>query len=172
VLADTPLWVPLVVAGIGVLGTILGTLGGVLIAQRRSDRREDLAWTRQQEREREQWEREDQARTFEHRREAYADFIESLRQMAVRVYDHGMGLSPDQEFGEWQLPTFRRLQHLRLYATPSVPDAANEAYTAAWWWGHGKYNDADDQYHEAQELYDSAEDVLMMLVRADLSIPD
>jgi hypothetical protein len=42
----TPLWVPLLVAGLGLLGTIIGTVSGVLITQRRSDRRELAAWER------------------------------------------------------------------------------------------------------------------------------
>jgi hypothetical protein len=95
VIADTPLWVPLVVAGLGLLGTITGTIGGVLIAQRRSDRREATNWNRERERERERWAREDAARTFAHRREAYSDFYESLREMAFKAYNHGMGLSDE-----------------------------------------------------------------------------
>jgi hypothetical protein len=42
----TPLWVPLVVAALGVVGVVAGTIGGVIITQRRSDRREALAWER------------------------------------------------------------------------------------------------------------------------------
>ena len=97
----TPLWVPLVVAGIGLLGTIIGTIAGVLITQRRSDRRERESWVRERERERERWAREDALRTFEQRRDAYIDFYESLREMARTAYDHGMGLSepPRKEDG-------------------------------------------------------------------------
>ena len=94
-LADTPIWVPLVAAGIAVVGTIVGTLAGVAITQRHADQREDVAWRREQAR----WAREDRARTFDHRRAAYSDFYESLREMARRAYDHGMGLSEDAELG-------------------------------------------------------------------------
>ena len=73
----TPLWVPLVVAGLGLLGTAVAGLGGVWITQRRADKRETVAWDRQQERERAQWAREDAARTFEFRRSAYADFYQA-----------------------------------------------------------------------------------------------
>ncbi len=62
-MGTTPLWVPLVVAVIGLVATIVGTIVGVIITQRRSDRREKIAW------ERERWAREDAARTFELRRE-------------------------------------------------------------------------------------------------------
>ena len=70
----TPLWVPLVVAAIGLLGTFSGTIAGVLITQRRSDRREGLTWERERQRERDLWAREDALRTFEQRRDAYIGF--------------------------------------------------------------------------------------------------
>lgn len=54
-MSSTPLWVPLVVAALAVLGT----LGGVYVTQRRSDRREAIAWIREPQRERERWARED-----------------------------------------------------------------------------------------------------------------
>jgi hypothetical protein len=87
----TPIWVPLVVAGIAVLGTLSGGITGALITQRQADRREDKAWTRERQREREHWAREDEARTFEHRRETYVDFYESVKGLARRAYDHGFG---------------------------------------------------------------------------------
>jgi hypothetical protein len=72
----------LVVAGIGLLGTVVGTIAGVLIAQRRSDRRELATWQRERIRQRELWQREDALRNFEHRREAYVSFYQSLRAMS------------------------------------------------------------------------------------------
>src|SRR3954454_22785344 len=75
---QTPLWVPLVIAGIGVISTLAGSLGGVLITQRRSDRRDDKIWQRERQREQGRWAREDRARTFEHRRDAYVDFYAHL----------------------------------------------------------------------------------------------
>jgi hypothetical protein len=74
-----PTGVPPVVAGLGVLGAIVGTLAGVLVTQRRSDRRERASWERERVRERELWVRDDTLRTFEQRRDAYADFYSSLR---------------------------------------------------------------------------------------------
>jgi hypothetical protein len=85
--ASTPLWVPLVIAVLGVLGTVVGTVLGVVLTQRRSDRREDLQWTRMREREREQFAREDSLRTFDQRRIAYLEFEELLRTAALAVSD-------------------------------------------------------------------------------------
>lgn len=172
----TPLWVPLVVAALGLTGAVLGTIGGVLITQRRSDRREALAWERQREREREAWAREDAARTFEHRRQAYSDFYEALRAMARRVYDHGLGIGDDEqeELPEgWQFPAFQRLQHLQMYATPSVSVKATEAYSAVWHWGHNTKRGRDDAlFYDAQDTADDAEIALLQAVRGDLAIPD
>ena len=175
-MSSTPLWVPLVVAALGLLGAVTGTVGGVIITQRRADRREATAWTRQQEREAEVWAREDAARTFEHRREAYTDFYEALRNMMLRVYSHGMGLSDDdaEELPwNWQFTTYQRLQHLEMYGTLAVSVAADKAYTAVWRWGHhAKYGVDDDEFHANQEAADDAERYLLRTIRRDLSIPE
>lgn len=127
-----PLWVPIVVAVLGLLGTG-GALAGALITQRRSDRREATTWAR--ERERELWAREEVLRTFEQRRDAYVDFYETLRDMARTAYDHGMGLSEPAELSfDWHSETSRKLQHLRIYAGPGVLAAA---YSTCWQWGQG-----------------------------------
>jgi hypothetical protein len=169
----TPLWLPLVIAALGFVATILGTIGGVLITQRRSDQREQASWDREREREHERWGREDAARTFEQRRTAYTDFYESLREMAFDAYNHGMGLRDEEELGEWQLPTYRKLQHLRVYANEGVADAASEAYSAAWWWGHNTTfgDDESDEFSKGQERYDAAEDALLEQIRTALAIP-
>jgi hypothetical protein len=125
----TPLWVPQVVAGIGLVGTVAGTIAGVLIAQRRSDRRELAMWQRGRIWQRDLWQREDALRNFEHRRDAYVSFYESLREMSRTAYDHGMGLSPpppEEDAAElpfeWNMATARKLEHLRVYASrPSSP---------------------------------------------------
>lgn len=174
----TPLWVPLVVAGIGLLGTIIGTISGVLITQRRSDRRERSAWERERQRERELWVREDALRTFEQRRDAYIGFYTALRQMARAAYDHGMGLSdpPDEKDEgelpfEWNQDAFRKLEHLRIYAFPEVLVAAGEAYGACWQWGHNtSYRSDDDAFYDRQAGFDSAELVLYDSIRRDLGL--
>ena len=172
----TPLWVPLVVAGLGLIGTVVGAISGVLITQRRSDKREDASWEREWDRERAGWEREDEARTFEHRRDAYADFYQSLRAMTRRAYDHGLGHSDDDgvELPEgWQSHTFERLQHLNLYATPKVRALASEAYSAAWRWGHATKNGQDDgDFYDRQDQADEAEAKVLAAIREDLRVPE
>lgn len=174
-MSQTPLWVPLVVAGLGLFGTVCGTIAGVLIAQRRSDCREQAAWERGREAELERWAREDALRTFEHRRTAYEQFYESLRGMALAAYDHGLGLAPPPEDGElvegWQTRAFRALQNLALYATPGIDQAAADAYSAAWRWGHEtRHGEDDDGFYKRQAVYDDAEVVLLVAIRLDLGI--
>ena len=70
----TPLWVPLLVAAMGLIGTVAGTVGGVLVTQLMANKREQANWTRELRREQTRWSREDQTMTFEHRRVAYVDF--------------------------------------------------------------------------------------------------
>lgn len=166
----TPLWVPILIAGLGLLATI----AGVLITQLRSDRREQHNWTREREREHERWEREDSGRTFEHRREAYSQFYESLREMAFVAYNHGMGLNESEELeNDWQLSTFRRLQHLQLYGSKRVYEAANTAYSAAWNWGNkAKFGKDDHDFYNSEERYNETEVALLSAIRRDLSIPD
>jgi hypothetical protein len=163
-----------VVAVIGVLGTLSGGIAGVLITQRRSDRRDDKTWERERARERERWSREDEARTFDHRRESYVDFYDSLKVMARAAYDKGYGFHEEPELpDDWHTPTFERLNRLRIYATPRVAAAAAAAYNAAWRWGHYcKHDDLDDpKFHEGQDAYDAAEIDLLMRIREGLAIP-
>jgi hypothetical protein len=76
-------WVPLIVAGIGVAGTLTAGITGGLITQRWADRREVSAWARERERDHESWAHEDEARTFKHRRQAaYADLYEAVKPLA------------------------------------------------------------------------------------------
>jgi hypothetical protein len=176
-----PLWVPLVVAGIGLLGTIIGTIAGVLITQRRSDRREHDAWEREREREWERWAREDLLRNFEARRDALVDFYETLREMARTAYDHGMGLSDpprpphEEEEGElpfeWNMTAAQKHEHLRIYASSEVLVAADGAYNACWRWGQlTRHGHDDDAFYDRQETYNDAELVLYDAIRRDLGL--
>jgi hypothetical protein len=164
-----------VVAGIGVTGTLVAGIATSLVTHRWSDRREARAWTREREREREHWTREDEARTFENRRQAYADFFEAVKALARSAYDHGYGFTEEPELPEgWQSDAFAQLAWLEFYDDRPVAAAASAAYGAAWSWGqYGKYNDPDDpDFYERQQKYDEAELQLLVLMRRSLSIPD
>ncbi len=119
-MSSVPLWVPLVVAALGFLGTVGAGLGGVLITQRRSDRREGLAWQRERERERQQWKREDALRTFEHRREAYVTYYRELVEQETRLNDHALSTVEDRRQAavhisdDWGVDLQAALQELHI----------------------------------------------------------
>jgi hypothetical protein len=73
----TPLQVPLFVAGLGLIGTAFGALGGAWLTQRRADMREELDWNRDLEREQARGACEGTARTFEYRRKACVNFYQA-----------------------------------------------------------------------------------------------
>lgn len=166
---------PLVVAGIGVMGTLTAGIAGGVIAQRWANQREDKTWARERARERERWAREDEARTFEHRREVFEDFYQAVKALARRAYGHGYGFddTPELPF-DWNADAFAKLTRLGLYADRRVAAAASAAYNAAWGWGqYTKYDDPDDpEFYERQEKYDDAEHDLLVLIRQALSIPE
>jgi hypothetical protein len=162
--ASTPLWVPLVIAVLGVLGTVVGTVLGVVLTQRRSDRREDLQWTHMREREREQLAREDSLRTFDQRRIAYLEFEELLRTAALAVSDTRSRSELDEE---WQVPVFQSLLRLQVFATPATTAAAVAAYDALLRWGETT-SEANSYHSEA--AYDTAHDQYLAGIRKDLRI--
>src|ERR1700754_3312511 len=73
----TPLQVPLFVAGLGLIGTAFGALGGAWLTHRRADMREELDWNRDLEREQARWACEGTARTFEYRRKVGVNFYQA-----------------------------------------------------------------------------------------------
>jgi hypothetical protein len=121
------------VAGFGVLGTLVGSLGGVLITQRRSDKRDEKAWQREREREGDRWRREDQVRTFENRRSAYQELYEQLHLDTRAVLDLVNQQSVDDESLDLLIrdhPVTRLdvlLSRLEMYGTEGTARAARTA---------------------------------------------
>jgi hypothetical protein len=173
--SSTPLWVPLVVAGIGVAGTLTAGIAGAFMAQRWARQREEKAWGRERARERARWAREDEARTFELRREVFEEFYQAVKALARQAYDHGYGFDDSPELpSDWHADAAAKLTRLGLYADRRVAAAASAAYGAAWTWGqHTKYDDPDDpEFYERQKKFDEAEYELLTLIRQALSIPE
>lgn len=162
------------VAGVVVATLVAGTVGA-LITQRWSDRRETAAWERERQREHESWAREDEARTFEHRRQAYVEFSEAARTLARTAYNHCYGFTEEPELEEgWQSDAFAKLAQLQFYADRAVVAAAFAACGGAWSWGQFGVHDAPDEpsFSERQEKFDEAELELLLLMRKSLSIPE
>ena len=49
-MSPTPLWVPLLVAGLGIVATVAGTVSGVVLPRRKADQRDSLSWDRERKR--------------------------------------------------------------------------------------------------------------------------
>jgi len=173
--STAPLWVPLLVAAIGVIGTLVAGIAGTVIAQRWANQRDDKTWARERLREQERWRREDETRTFEHRREAFEECYQAVKALAKRAYDHGYGFddTPELPF-DWNSDAFAKLQRLGIYADRISFGAANRAYNAAWSWGmRTKYDDPDDpEFYECQQKFDDAEHDMLVFMRQALSIPE
>jgi hypothetical protein len=111
--AQVPLWVPLVVAGLG----FAGVLGAQLIAGRREDRR----WAREQEREELRWrrerEREQHDRSYQGRLDAYSRVIGALEAWGWALYPikHAV-LDQGRPLTERQREELHRLRDLALDA--------------------------------------------------------
>ena len=170
--STTPLWVPLAVAGLG----ITGTLFGVFLTQRQANKSDALVWERNQQ----QWDRDDALRTFDHRRDAYVAFYEAVTDMTLAIYNHGIGKSAKPDDSDdggmpegFHLPAHRALQRLRIYATPTVTEAAEDAYGHAWLWGSSaRYSQPDHDFYGVQAKFDDAESELLMAIREDLKVPN
>jgi len=84
-MATTPLWVPLAVAGAGVLGTLSAVIFSQIWSAKREDQRwlrdrevEETRWQREQVERHEQWRHEDRARWLVERRNIYAEYLLGL----------------------------------------------------------------------------------------------
>jgi hypothetical protein len=172
---------------ITVIGSISGTLVGAIFAQYGARQRENTAWQREREREniarqhervreRERWAREDLNRTFEQRRAAYVEFYESLGEMAGIVLNYELGISEletDKLPTEWRSPTFRKLQHLQIYASRDVSRIASAAYSTCWHWGNGAERAVvmnDGMSSAGNEQLDEEIELLRSAMRFDLGV--
>jgi hypothetical protein len=170
----TPLWVPLVVAVLGLLGTGGAAIAGVLITQRRSDEREKIAWERERDRERDRWAREDAARTFELRRENYVALYEAVDGLsteygtAVSMQWHPSrtsGESSEWRFSEKANVFYSALDRVMVYGSTAVVRAAtgiSDSLSKA---------QKNMTFEKVQE-FERQREQLLQTVRAELGIPE
>ena len=159
---QTPVWVPLVVAGFGI--------AGVLWTQWRADARSDKVWEREQRHEALRWAREDQARTFEQRRDTYINFYAALKRMVETASERAHGVDPRELPPDFGFAAGEQLELIDLYGTGAVPAAALVAFQRASALGHnGPRPEFDEEVMEFE--YDEAELELLNAIRADLGVP-
>jgi hypothetical protein len=176
-MSSTPLWVTLVVAGLG----FVATLGGVWLTQRRADKRETIAWERQQDRERAQWAREDSARTFEFRRSAYVDYYQAAFAVLMLTATY-MGKVARREVGFDDGDVASRdadvqtaVEEIQIYGSPKVFALAQKAQSGAF-----RYRTVVSQMHvvdihdhlaKAGQEWGTALSELHIAIREELGVP-
>lgn len=150
----TPAWLTLAV---GVLG-----FTGVLTTQLLSNRREDLRWRREREREQQVWAREDAARSYEYRREAYAKFFAEYHSMwgAAVEWEHRGGYQGDPP-EDTLTPLYMTLAEIKIYGTAAAYKLADEAF-----------NSLVRYVFQGVQLPTTALDEFQAQVRRDLLVPD
>ncbi len=165
----TPLWVPLAVAVLG----MVGTLTGVMLTLRSSAKREDVRWEQERAKDREVWAREDAARTFDERRAAYWSFYEALHSTVIQVEQFAHGSTVAEELPEdWQYAAWSALLKVRIFGVPRVVRAANEAYDALYAISKNvRYGRPDATYFDAMGEYDVSEKLFIAAIRDDLGVP-
>jgi hypothetical protein len=176
VTASIPLWVPLVVAVLGLIGTAGGAIAGVIITQRRSDARENASWQRERERERERWAREEAARTFDLRREAYTEFYTAVSAQRRDFGTVHVLRGRKLKSGDFRGPTFDieleatvAREKVRIYGS-SVVVAAVEKITKLQYETLNMLGDPETTTKNLAELK-LQEAELLRVIRADLGIP-
>ena len=127
-MGSAPLWVPLLVAGIAVIGT----LSGVVFTQVWNSRLEERRLARENDRLREVQAREDLNRTYEHRRAAYVEF----RQEFVRIADLLRGnREPIAHDGPFFDELFNRWTLISVYGTFEADALAFMCLQHLQYWG-------------------------------------
>lgn len=158
----TSTWVPLLIAALGVLAT----LTGVIFTQLWNSRLETRRWEREHNRQRAVDSRDDRNRTYEHRREAYVDFLRDLERLR-RAYTDGVH-PPNPAHATfdalWDLWTA-----VMIYGTPEAQSLVQECGDAFGMLQSSWGTDAGDSIIE--EIMDSWHQLLSQ-VRKDLGVSD
>jgi hypothetical protein len=167
---QTPIWIPLVVAALGVVGTVTAGIAGVLITQRRADRREEEISERERRREREHWAREDTARTFEQRQRAYVNYYKSIRRMARIADDLSDEMSSRSLPEDWGRQALEDANELTIFGSSAAALMSSDVYFAILRWGEvGALGKGD--LKKLRERYYELESTFLRLIREELSVP-
>ncbi|MEV0153173.1 hypothetical protein AB0H57_05445 [Micromonospora sp. NPDC050686] len=145
--SGTPAWAVLVVAALGVLGTLAAAVITQILSGRREARQwerqrahEQTRWERERDERREQWEREDHSRWHQERLAAYTELLQRIEDwdMAVLHVLHPVqpgpaALSPDERksVGEALAAITRADTKARFFASEDTIKAAREYFLQA-----------------------------------------
>jgi hypothetical protein len=161
---DLTQWSPL--AGV-VLGGLISS-AVTWLNNRNAGKRDDARWERERSRDRETQVLEQQLLTYDHRRAAYAGFLEAWTTMAEAVtLRHIKGGEPprDQDLK----PVREQRALVQLYGRQQAVERAEVAYNmlGRWAWPRA----AESEKVTLREVFASIEE-FRAVVRRDLAIPD
>lgn len=159
-MGTTPLWVPLAVAGIAVIGT----LAGVVFTQVWNSRLEERRWARENNRLLEAQAREDLNRTYDHRRAAYVEFQQEFDRLV------GLHWGSNREPIALNDPVYHQLTQrwtpIRVYGTYEADKLASKCLDKLQDWGvHPDRGDLADEAIAAGIEY-------LFQIRRDLGVPE
>jgi hypothetical protein len=147
--------------GIAILG-IVGTLTGALLTQWRANKREEKRWQEEHRREQRRWEREDALRTFDHRRDAYIEYLAKWRHYFNLLWDHEYHPGPAQEPPEDLLePLWERFTVVMMYGSPEAIGIAEKMYDALYEW----------VFRSGETVRDDVTTAFIEQARTDLKVP-
>ena len=158
-MGTTPLWVPLVVAGVAVIGT----LAGVVFTQVWNSRLEERRWARENDRLGEAHDREDLNRTYEHRRAAYVEFQQELDRLLDLLHNNREPSALDDAIFD-ELGS--RLTPIKVYGTYEADHLALECLTNLQIWGRNP-----DRGRLSDDAFSVAVKYLFQ-IRKDLGVPE
>lgn len=159
-------WVPLAAA----LGASVVTFLGTFVTQRRADRREDVRWKRDRDREVDAQSHKDRARIFDPRRDAYVSYMTMWREK-WHIYDSADDLHIDEVPGDWLVPLYDLIVPVKLYGTEKAAAAAEAAFNAMFSYVYREpplTGDGEKKRPDPTEAFDA----FLIVGRSDLDVPD
>lgn len=146
------------------------TFLGTFVTQRRADRREDVRWKRDRDREVDAQSRKDHERIFDPRRDAYVSYMTMWREK-WHIYDSADDLHIDEVPGDWLVPLYELIVPVKLYGTEKAAAAAEAAFNALF---SRVYRERALTAEGEKTLPGPIEafDAFLVVARRDLDVPD
>ena len=163
-MTTAPTWVPLVVALVGVLGT----LAAAVFAQIWQARREAERWERERKRERDIWLREDAKRYFDQEREAHMAFLREWQQIHIALWPYAKGQKRrDDDVSDPLAALHLRFLEVVVFGTPTAKTLADKCMATLRKWGES--GGGDNEIAASVEMR-SAFGAYVRQVRIDLGV--
>jgi hypothetical protein len=158
---SSDVWLPLVIALLGIIGTLVSAQ----LTQRRADRREAARAELETARETKRHAREDAARLFDHRRDAYVGFLSKAgADMNAWINYQAWGEGPPEPPEDTLLDLWARLTEVRIYGSAEAARVGEALY----YWISADMFGGKEADHEGG--YDRLEAKFVQQIRRDLGV--